>query len=112
MSSVDPDEVIEEFLEGQPRADLWRDLRQTLAERLADAVAARDAVPEGEPGRIPLEKRVAELRDQVAALAQEEAVTRFVEDSVRASLNRPRRPGSGGGGDDGDAFDDDEAGYY
>ena len=85
----DPDQVIEEFLEGQPRAEMWRELRETLAARLKDAVAERDALPEGDSARAGLEKRVRELREQVAALAQEEAVTQFVEDSVRASLSRP-----------------------
>ena len=87
---ADPqDEVIEEFLEGQPRADTWRALRDTLADRLKDAVAERDAVGEDDLRRASLDKRVRELRAQVAALAQEEAVTRFVEESVRASLSRP-----------------------
>lgn len=83
------EQVIDEFLEGQPRAALWRELRETLAARLAEAVAERDAVPDGDARRGALERRVRELRDQVAALAQEEAVTQFVEDSVRASLARP-----------------------
>jgi hypothetical protein len=91
MSDADP--VIEEFLDGQPRAGVWRELREALAARLADAVAERDAAPEGDLRRAELDKRVRELRDQVAALAQEEAVTQFVEDSVRATLTRPRPAG-------------------
>ena len=87
-----PDEVIEEFLEGQPRAQVWRELRETLAARLRDAVVERDALPEGDERRAELEKRVRTLRRQVAALAEEEAVTQFVEDSVGASLARPLSP--------------------
>lgn len=83
------DEVIDDFLEGRPRADTWRELRETLQARLRDAVAERDAVAGDAPRRAGLDRRVRELRDQVAALAQEEAVTQFVEDSVRASLTRP-----------------------
>ena len=83
------EQVIEEFLEGQPRAEMWRSLKESLNERLADAVASRDALAEDDPQRAAAEKRVRELRRQVAALAQEEAVTQFVEDSVRASLSRP-----------------------
>ncbi len=97
------DQVIEEFLEGKPRADTWRELRETLQARLQDAVAARDAAAPDNPRRSGLERKVRELREQVAALAQEEAVTRFVEDSVRASLSRPR-PFSSGGDDEDDDF--------
>lgn len=75
------DQVIEDFLEGQPRAEYWRELRDALAARLEDAIASNDA------------ERIAELRAQVDALAQEHAITEFVEDSVRASLSRPRGPG-------------------
>ena len=95
----DSDRVIEEFLEGRPRAEAWGELRDTLAARLRDAVAERDALPEGDPARAGLEKRVRVLREQVAALAQEAAVTQFVEESVRASLSRP-------GGD----WDEDDGG--
>lgn len=86
---MDQDRTIEDFLEGQPRAQVWRELRETLADRLGDALAERDALPEDDPARAALDRRVRQLRAQVAALAQEEAVTQFVEDSVRASLSRP-----------------------
>ena len=89
------DQVIEEFLEGQPRAETWRSLRETLQARLKDAVASRDAIDPEDPRRSALERKVRELREQVAALAQEEAITQFVEDSVRASVSRPRPFGSG-----------------
>ena len=84
------DEVIEEFLEGQPRAQAWREMRETLEARLKDAVAARDGIDPEDPQLPGLERRVRDLRAQVAALGQEEAITQFVEESVRASLNRPR----------------------
>jgi hypothetical protein len=87
------DEIIKEFLEGQPRASYWRELRDSLHGRLREAEAELKAVPASDPNRAALEKRVEDLREQVAALATEEAVTQFVEDSVRSSLNRPRRPG-------------------
>jgi hypothetical protein len=94
MSGVSgQDEVIEEFLEGQPRASYWRELRESLQGRLREAEEELKDVPAGDPNRPALEKRVQDLRAQVAALATEEAVTEFVEDSVRASLSRPRRPG-------------------
>ena len=94
------DPVIDEFLEGQPRADTWRELCETLQARFKDAKAELAGVAEDEPRRAVLLRRVSELRAQVAALAQEEAVTRFVEDSVRASLTRPHSLGQG--------FDEDD----
>ena len=82
----DTDSIIEEFLDGAPRAETWGKLHEALALRLE---AARH---EGDTARIE------QLEQQVAALAQEEAITRFVEDSVRVALVRPR----------GDEFDFDE----
>jgi hypothetical protein len=77
------DALIEAYLEGAPRAQAWGELRAALEERLEAA---------------PTESAAETLRRQIAALAQEEAITRFVEDTVRFSLVRPRD----------DAFDDDE----
>lgn len=99
-----PDAIIDEFLQGQPRSETWQSLKETLAARLVDARAERDACAPDDPRRALLEKKVRELAEQVRVLAEEEAVTRFVEDSVRASLARPRMPGDEG--------EDDEAGYY
>jgi hypothetical protein len=97
--------IVEEFLEGQPRADVWRELKETLLARYKDAVAVRDAMDPDDPAFPAQEKRVREMREQVNVLAEEEAVTQFVEDSVRASLSRPAVPRS--------AEDvDDEEGYY
>lgn len=70
--------LIEEFLEGAPRAGTWHELHQALALRLEEARTTGDT------------RRIKELEQQVAALAQEEAITRFVEDSVRVTLVRPR----------------------
>jgi hypothetical protein len=86
MSVPSPDDVVlDEFLGEQPRAETWRVLRETLEARLTDALAERGR---GDTSAA-LERRIRELREQIAALAQEEAVTRFVEDSVRATLARP-----------------------
>ena len=106
MSAPNPNEqVIEEFLGDEPRAEMWRTLRQALEGRLKEAIATRDQTPETDlRRRAEAEAKVTELRQQVAALAQEEAVTQFVEDSVRATLNRPVRPGS----DYSDEFGDED----
>ena len=87
------DAVIEEFLDGQPRAAYWRELRQALASRLKFYISERDGAPEGSAERTAFEARVEETREQVAALATEEVVAQFTEDSIRASLNRPMPPG-------------------
>ncbi|MEI6433021.1 MAG: hypothetical protein WCP07_12615 [bacterium] len=91
---VTPDAVIEEFLEGEPRAEFWRELRESLQERLSSAVENLGQITPEHPDYKAQETRVAELRQQVRALATEEAVTEFVEDSIRRTLNRPLRFGA------------------
>jgi len=85
--SADTEQLIDAFLEGAPRSDVWQSLRQTLEARLSDVRQELAAAPEA---RLPvLRKKARELEQQVAALHQEEVVTRFVEDSVRATVARP-----------------------
>lgn len=84
-----PDTILESFLEGKPRAETWRQLRETLGERLKRLKEELEALPDGAPGAASLRKKVEETRQQVAALAEEEAISRFVEDSVRATIARP-----------------------
>ena len=86
MKEAEP--VIEEFLDGAPRAETWKELHLALAARLEAARTDGD------------QARITQLEEQVAALAQEEAITRFVEDSIRVTLVRPRE-------DAFDEFDDD-----
>ena len=88
----DRDDIIEEFLEGQPRAEYWRELREALAGRLTEAVAYQKTLDTDTPDYAEATERVEELREQVTALHLEEAVTQFVEESVAATVNRPRRP--------------------
>ena len=96
------EQAIDDFLEGQPRAGQWREMRETLSARLKDSVRTRDEIlTEGRPAPPALERKIKELREQVAALAQEEAVTQFVEDSVRSSLTRTPEFSFDEGDDDG-----------
>ena len=88
------DTVIEDFLEDQPRAHQWREMRETLQVRLRDAITVCDNAAPGSREKTAAERKVRDLRDQVEALRTEEAVTQFVEDSVRASLSRPRHAGN------------------
>jgi TPP-dependent pyruvate/acetoin dehydrogenase alpha subunit len=90
LAPTDPiEQAIDELLDGDLRADEWRELREALTGRLREAVAERDALPESDPTRADWDLRVEELRDQVAALATEEAVTEFVEKAARVTFARP-----------------------
>ena len=106
MSSEKPkdtesEQILDDFLGEQPRADTWRSYKEALAERLKEALASRDAVAPDSLQYLILDKKVGDLREQVRVLAEEEAITQFVEDSVRATMIRPRSFGQG------DEFDDE-----
>lgn len=107
MSDPASEQALDDFLEGQPRAEQWRGYREALAARLRDAIAARDTAAADDPQRPNLDARVEELREMVHALAEEEAITQFVENSVRAAIARPAPPPRPG-----DEFDLDDEGYY
>lgn len=80
----DADAVITQFLEGAPSADTWGSLRKTLEDRLRDLKAQGEVATD-----IERTKQYEQLKAQISALAQEEAITRFVEDSIRAMISRP-----------------------
>ena len=85
------EQAIDEFMDGQPRANQWREMRVALAGRLKDSLAVREeAISKGEP-TVKLDRKVRELREQINALAEEEAISQFVEDSVRSTLQRQAR---------------------
>lgn len=72
----DVERVIEEFLEGKPRASTLRELRLALEQRLRRL--------EEDPSTPP--EQIQELREQVRVLYEEELITQFVEDSIRFTL--------------------------
>ncbi len=72
----DVERVIEEFLEGKPRAATLRELRLALEQRLRRL--------EEDPSTLP--EQLEELREQVRVLYEEELITQFVEDSIRFTL--------------------------
>lgn len=89
MSMHDTERVIQEFLGDNPRATEWRALRHALSERLAAVrLQQRQETEAGaDSTRLrALEAQATTLRRQVAALETEEAVTRFVEDSIKVTL--------------------------
>ena len=89
MSQYDTEQVIEEFLGDTPRADEWRALRKALLERLQALRHQRrqehDAGAEA-PRLRALDTQIASLDRQVAALETEEAVSQFVEDSIKVTI--------------------------
>lgn len=85
---VSEDEAIENVLGEHPRAKELRLMRSALEQRLAAlerdlAHASRD----DEAAR--MRARIAETIKQIRVLRDEEAITEFVEGSVRATLNQP-----------------------
>lgn len=85
METMDPNEVIDEFTGGAPRAAEWRTMRQALTDRLRVLRRQREAETEAHAA---LDKEIAALTRQVKTLETEEVVARFVEDSITASLAR------------------------
>lgn len=73
----DVERVIEEFLDGKPRASALRDLRLALEAKLRRMEQDPSASPE----------QVQQLREQVRVLYEEELITQFVEDSIRFTLS-------------------------
>ena len=73
------EEIIGEALGDSPRAVELRAMRQALADRLA----ALQSESMGDKGAA---SQIAALKRQIEALRREEAVSQFVEDSVRYSL--------------------------
>jgi len=84
------EEIIEDFLDGQLRAAKWRELRIALQTRLDRAKEQLATLSPTSSERGEIEERIAELKTQVRALAEEEVITQFVEESVANSLTRPR----------------------
>ncbi|MGC4047035.1 MAG: hypothetical protein QM758_24840 [Armatimonas sp.] len=99
MNSED-EEIVDSFFGENTRASELRELKETLQTRLRIVTAEYDALPELDGGRTTLERKMRELKEQVSVLAEEEAVSSFVEDSVRATLYRPETEGEDLGPDD------------
>ncbi|MCC2672646.1 MAG: hypothetical protein K0Q72_5118 [Armatimonadetes bacterium] len=80
---MNSDEAVREFLGDRPGADELTEWRATLEDRLQKLQAERD---KGVTVSTSLTNKIRQLEKQIAALRQEEAITQFVEDSVRATL--------------------------
>ena len=79
------DEAIQQFLGDRPGVQQLREWRETLERRLKELEAERGKPQPGKAGAA-LAAKIAQLKRQVAALREEEAITGFVEDSVRVTL--------------------------
>jgi len=77
------EEAVRDFLGERPGAEELTEWRSTLETRLKSLEAERD---KGGTPAPRLVQKIAQLQKQIAALRQEEAITQFVEDSVRATL--------------------------
>ena len=82
--SMDEQQAIQQFLGDRPDTSQLREWRTTLEDRVKALRSERSRVT-GDKASI-LETRIAQLEKQVAALREEEAITEFVEDSVRVTL--------------------------
>lgn len=91
----DIERTVDAFLDGRPRAAQLTKMRQALQRRLEGLQSALGRAVLSEE-RERLGKEIAQLRCQVEAIAREELITEFVEDSVRAtasfSMLRPEDP--------------------
>jgi hypothetical protein len=84
----DAESAIESVLGENPRASELQQLIVALGQRRAAVLREADrSVSAGE--RIKLEAKLAEINMQLKVLREEEAITTFVENSVRATINKP-----------------------
>lgn len=81
---MDEQQAIQQFLGDRPDTSQLREWRSTLEDRLKALKAERGKVTGDAADK--LASRIAQLEKQVAALTEEEAITQFVEDSVRVTL--------------------------
>lgn len=79
----DTEQVIEDFFADDPRAGDLRRMRDALADRLR---ALRRQQDERDGDATRLSAQIAALQRQIEALRTEEAVSQFVEDSIKMTL--------------------------
>jgi len=84
----DEEQVIEDVLGENPRARELRLMRAALEQR-RERIRHELSRTQDERERARNEAKLAELEAQIQALRNEEAITGFVEASVRATLHKP-----------------------
>jgi hypothetical protein len=84
MTNSAEQETVQQFLGDRPNAEQIRHWRASLEQRLA--ALKREQGRADAAAAATLGGKIDQLRKQIEALRQEEAVTGFVEDSVRVTL--------------------------
>src|SRR5207302_6113293 len=83
------EEAIEEFLEGKPRAQELAEMVEALEMRRQSFTRERDTAP-SDAKRKEWAARLREVETQIRALREEQAITGFVETSIRSAMKRQR----------------------
>lgn len=83
------EKIIEEFLGGHPRADDLGEMIAALAARRDTFLREREAAT-NEAQQKEWDARLREVEKQIQVLQEERAITGFVEDTIRVTVNRPR----------------------
>ena len=81
------EQLIEQVLEGHPRAEQWRQWREALEERLEKLLELKAKGIVEYPN---LDERIEELKRYIALLREEEIITEFVEQQVRMVVGKAR----------------------
>ena len=85
---LDEEALVDEVLGANPRAAEIAGWREELEKRLAGFRRELDQAHDPAAQKL-WRRRIEELRAHIAVAAQEEAISRFVENSVRVALHRP-----------------------
>jgi uncharacterized protein YhaN len=80
-------QLIEQVLEGHPRAEQWRQWREALEERLEKLLELKAKGIIEYPN---LDERIEELKRYIAVLREEEIITEFVEQQVRMVVGKAK----------------------
>jgi hypothetical protein len=87
MSKFDTEQIVAEFVGDNPRAQEIAAMRKALAPRLAALKERRDSIVSSgvDSGDMAtLHSQIAVMERQMEALTTELAVSRFIEDSIKA----------------------------
>src|SRR5437588_12633304 len=87
--SDETEEAIEEFLEGKPRAAELAEMIDALELRRQTFTRERASAP-NDAKRKDWDSRIREAENQIRALREEQAITGFVETSIRSAMKRQR----------------------
>lgn len=81
------EQLIEQVLEGHPRAEQWRQWREALEERLEKLLELK---AKGIIEYPDIDQRIEELKRYIAVLREEEIITEFVEQQVRMVIGKAK----------------------